>query len=297
MFPKAVDQHKPEKPLVPNGLGVIYVVASAIYLFLLYAYYNRPTLSPATNPAEAFARAAPLVLAVCILFGGFLGLLDDWMNLRWRYKALFPLFAALPLSVMVWNLYPAKGTIVNTFIFGLVNFGPWFYIIIIPLIVTVTTNVINQLGGLNGLETVGPSIIMIGLMAVSSQRILLYIPLAVYLLLAFFNVEGKIFVGNTGTFAAGITLASFALISNLKLTLAIAILPYIFNAAIILLNFFVFRSAAALVVDGNKLRAEHRRSLLTAIAYYGPFTERKIVAIVAAIIAVFTFIAVIAALV
>jgi UDP-N-acetylglucosamine--dolichyl-phosphate N-acetylglucosaminephosphotransferase len=292
LFPKAVDQHKPEKPLIPNGLGVMYVVASAIYLFLLYAYYNPPT-THLTSPADA----APLVLAVCILFGGFLGLLDDWMNLRWRYKALFPLFSALPLSVMVWNLYPTKGTVVDTLIFGLRDFGPWFYVIIIPLIVTVTTNVINQLGGLNGLETVGPSIIMIGLMAVSSQRILLYIPSAVYLALAFFNLRGKIFVGNTGTFATGITLASFALISNVKFTLAISILPYVFNAALILLNFFIFRTAAALIVDGNKLHAEHRRSLLTAIAYYGPFTERRLVAIVAAIITVFTLIAVVAVLV
>jgi UDP-N-acetylglucosamine--dolichyl-phosphate N-acetylglucosaminephosphotransferase len=286
LFPKAVDQHKPKKPLVPNGLGIIYVIVSAIYLFLLYAYYNPPA-NHSSNPANA----ASLVLAVCILFGGFLGLLDDWMNLRWRYKALFPLFTALPLSVMVWDLYP-KSTFVNTYVFGTVNFGPFFFIIIIPLMITITTNVINQLGGLNGLETIGPSIVMIGLIAVSSQRILLYVPLAAYMVLALFNFRGKIFVGNTGTFAAGITLASFALISNVKLTLFISILPYVFNAALILLNFFLFRTTAKLILDGDKLRSEHRRSLLTLIAYHRPVTERKLVAIVAVIIAVFTLLAV-----
>lgn len=284
MFPKAVDQHKPEKTLVPNGLGVIYVIVSAVYLFLLYAYYN---IRPSTNAADA----APLVLAVCILFGGFLGLLDDWMNLRWRYKALFPLFAALPLSVMVLALYPGKSTLVDTFVLGTIDFGPFFFIIVIPLIITVTTNVVNQLGGLNGLETIGPSIIMIGLMAASGQAILLLVPLVVYVVLAFFNYTGKIFVGNTGTFAAGITLASFALISNVKLTLLISILPYVFNAALILLNFFLFRATAKLILDGNKLRSEHRRSLLTLIAYYHPLTERKLVAVLAVIIAVFTLFA------
>lgn len=271
---------------MPNGLGFIYVIASAVYLFLLFAYYNMDA-SLSLNAAHA----APLVLAVCILFGGFLGLLDDWMNLRWRYKALLPLFAALPLSVMVIALYP-KSTFVDTYIFGTVDFGPFFFIIIIPLIITVTTNVINQLGGLNGLETIGPSIIMIGLMAASGQAVLLFVPLAVYLVLAFFNYTGKIFVGNTGTFAAGITLASFALISNVKLTLFISILPYIFNATLILLNFFLFRTTANLILDGNKLRAEHRRSLLTLIAYRRPLTERKLVAVVAVIIAVFTLLAV-----
>ena len=41
--------------------------------------------------------SAALTLAVCILFGGFMGLLDDFMDLKWRYKAFMPLIAALPL--------------------------------------------------------------------------------------------------------------------------------------------------------------------------------------------------------
>jgi UDP-N-acetylmuramyl pentapeptide phosphotransferase/UDP-N-acetylglucosamine-1-phosphate transferase len=282
-----VDQHKPDKPLVPNGLGVIYVIASSVYLFLLYAYYSTH------GSASKAVDAAPLVLAVCILFGGFLGLLDDWMSLRWRYKAFLPIFVALPLAVMV-SLLPAHAhaTSIDTYVFGTVNFGPWFFVIIIPLIVTVTTNVINQLGGLNGLETIGPSIVMIGLMAGSGQAILLYVPLATYLALAFFNFTGKIFVGNTGSFAVGITLASFALISNVKQTLVVSILPYIFNAAFILLNFFIFRNRARLILDGSKLRSENRRSLLTLIAYYHPFTERRLVAVVAILIAAFTILAV-----
>jgi UDP-N-acetylglucosamine--dolichyl-phosphate N-acetylglucosaminephosphotransferase len=192
------------------------------------------------------------------------------------------------------SLLPARAhaTSLDTYIFGTVNFGPWWFIIIIPLIITATTNVINQLGGLNGLETIGPSIIMIGLMAVSGQAILLYVPLATYLVLAFFNYTGKIFVGNTGSFAVGITLASFALISNVKQTLFISLLPYIFNAAFILLTFFIFRTRARLILDGNKLRSEHKRSLLTLIAYHHSLTERRLVAVVAIIIAVFTLLAV-----
>ena len=283
MFPKAVDQHKPDKPLVPNGLGVIYVIASAVYLFILQSYYND------SNPS--FSSAA-LALAVCVLFGGFLGLLDDWMSLRWRYKAFLPLFAALPLAVMREALHPAS-TSMATYIFGKVDFGIYFYIIIIPIIVTVTTNVVNQLGGLNGLETICPSIILLGLMAKSGSSALLYaLPLAVYVAIAVFNFRGKIFVGNTGTFAVGISLASFALISNVEQTLLISILPYIFNASLILLNFFLFRTTAKLILDGNKLCSEHKRSLLTLIANYRPLTERKLVAVVAVIFAVFTLIAV-----
>jgi len=283
LFPKAVDQHKPDKPLISNGLGVIYVIISAVYLFTLHSYYN--------NSDPTFSAAA-LALAVCILFGGFLGLLDDWMSLRWRYKAFLPLFAALPLAVMREALHP-ESTFMATYIFGKIDFGVYFYIVMIPLIVTVTTNVINQLGGLNGLETICPSIVMIGLMIKSGEGALLYvIPLAVYLALACFNFAGKIFVGNTGSFAIGISLASYAMISNVEQTLLISIVPYIFNSSLILLNFFLFRTTARLVLEGNKLRSDHRRSLLTLIAHYRPLTEHKLVTVVAVIVAVFTAIAI-----
>jgi UDP-N-acetylglucosamine--dolichyl-phosphate N-acetylglucosaminephosphotransferase len=279
-----VDQHKPNRPLVPNGLGVIYVIISAVYLFILHSYYN------ASNPSFS---AAALALAVCILFGGFLGLLDDWMSLRWRYKAFLPLFAALPLSIMHINL--KLSTSMATYFFGKIDFGIYFYIIIIPLIVTVTTNVINQLGGLNGLETICPSIILLGLMVKSGSNAPLYAaPLAVYIVLAAFNFRGKIFVGNTGTFAIGISLASYALVSNAEQTLLISILPYIFNASLILLNFFLFRTTAKLILDENKLRSEHRRSLLTLIAYSRPLTEHKLVIVVAVIVAAFTSLAILA---
>ncbi|MEM2666467.1 MAG: hypothetical protein QXV65_01790, partial [Candidatus Bathyarchaeia archaeon] len=95
MFPKVPDYHKPNKPLVPTGLGVFYVVASALYLFILHLFLEGGAASP--NKA--------LTLAVCILFGGFMGLLDDWMDLRWRYKAFFPLIAAIPLVALAYRLH------------------------------------------------------------------------------------------------------------------------------------------------------------------------------------------------
>ncbi|MGB9683741.1 MAG: hypothetical protein ACPL1Z_02290, partial [Candidatus Bathyarchaeales archaeon] len=163
-----------------------------------------------------------------------------------------------------------------------------------PLIVTVTTNTVNQLGGLNGLETVCPAIVLIGLMVASEQNaLLLTIPLAVWLTLAFFNFQGKVFVGNTGSFAIGITLAAFAIIADLKWCLLISILPYILNSSMILLNYFFFRTKANVSFDGKRLFSEHRRSLITLITYKHPMTERQVVAIISFLVAASTFIAVI----
>lgn len=278
MFPKAVDHHKPNKPLVPNGLGAIYVLVGAVYLFLLY-YFN---------------NLAALPLAGCILFGGFMGLLDDWMDLRWRYKAFLPIFASLPLAVQREALGP-EATMMATYIFGRVDFGVYFYFIIIPLIVTVTTNTVNQLGGLNGLETICPSIVMVGLMVTSPEKsILLLGPLLVYLVLGGLNFSGKIFVGNTGSFAVGITLASYAVIANIEQTLLISILPFIFNSSLILLNVFFYRRIAHLSLKENKLYADHRRSLLTLIARHKPLTERKLVLVVSLLVAISTLLAIFA---
>jgi len=225
------------------------------------------------------------------------------MDLRWRYKAFLPIFAALPLSVL------RQGTpMMSTYIFGRINFREtsfWlipgeiiFYFAVIPLIVTVTTNAVNQLGGLNGLETICPSIVLTALMLVSDPkyRVLLYIPLAVYLILAFFNFQGKIFVGNTGSFAIGITIASYAIMANIEQVLLISILPYIFNSALKLLNIFLFKQVAALKMKGDILFSEHRKSLLTLIAYYKPTTERRLVLLVSAIFVVFACLAVLTSL-
>jgi len=280
LFPKARDIHKPNKPLVPNGLGVIYVVASVSYLFLVYGFFKLTGIETSdVSPA--------LTLAVCILFGGFMGLLDDWMDLRWRYKAFLPLIAAIPLLSLAIRL--ELRTSMTIPLFGTIDFGVYYYFIIIPLIVTITTNTVNQLGGLNGLETICPALIMIGLMVISgSHAILLYVPLMVWLLLAFFNFQGKIFVGNTGSFAIGMTLAAFAIISDLKTSLLISLLPYIFNSSLILLNYFFFRTRARVSFDGKKLFSDHRRSLITLITYRRPLSERQVVVIISLLVAAST---------
>lgn len=283
MFPKAHDLHKPNKPLVPNGLGVIYVLVSATYLFLLY-WFSRAEINASDNVSPA------LILAVCILFGGFMGLLDDWMDLKWRYKAFFPLIAAIPLISLATQL--DVRTSITTPIFGAIDFGIFYYFMIIPLIVTITTNTVNQLGGLNGLETICPAVIMIGMMTVSGSNVLLLcVPLVVWLLLAFFNLQGKIFVGNTGSFAIGMTLAAFAVISDLKSSLLISLLPYIFNSSLILLSYFVYGSRACVSFDGKKLFSDHVRSMVTLVTYHRPLTERQVVVIISLLVAASTSVA------
>ena len=295
-FPRAVDYHKPGRPEVPNGLGVFYVLASSAYLFALYASHAFWGL-----PGEEVASGA-LPLACCLLFGGFLGLLDDWMDLRWRYKALTPLVASLPL-VALRQGHP----IMATYIFGKINFGIFYYLLIVPAIMTVTTNVVNQLGGLNGLETLCPLTVMAGLLAATllgpakavnkSAALLLIVPILALAVLAIFNFTGRVFVGNVGSFSFGITLAAYAIIANVEQALLIAILPYVAHASLVLLNYFIWRRLPALkLTPEGLLYAEHRRSLQTLLAYKRPVSERRLVLEITGLFALSSALAVLATL-
>jgi UDP-N-acetylglucosamine--dolichyl-phosphate N-acetylglucosaminephosphotransferase len=182
LFPKVPDQHKAGKPLIPNGLGVIYILFTTVYLFLVYFSGVIKTSS---------GVSAPLTLAVCILFGGFMGLLDDWMDLKWRYKAFMPLIAALPLVYLA--IESGLRTSISLPLIGLIEFSGYYYFLIIPLIVMIVTNTVNQLGGLNGLETVCPAIIVMGLMALSPSHLILMLgPLICWLILAGFNLGPEV---------------------------------------------------------------------------------------------------------
>ncbi len=286
MFPKVPDQHKTGKPLVPNGLGVIFVLFTTVYLFLVYF------LNLTENPSTV---SAPFTLAVCILFGGFMGLLDDWMDLKWRYKAFMPLIAALPLIYYAVS-NPLVRTSIELPLVGIIQFGEFYFYLIIPLIVMIVTNAVNMLGGFNGLESICPAIVLLGLMALSPNYCLLILgPIIFWLVLAGLNLQGKIFVGNSGSFAIGMTIASFAIIADQKFSLAISILPYIFNSSLILLTVFFTRKKAQITFTDGKLQSDHRRSLVTTLAYHRPLTERQVVAIVSAIVAVFTVLGIVIA--
>jgi UDP-N-acetylglucosamine--dolichyl-phosphate N-acetylglucosaminephosphotransferase len=277
VFPKVPDQHKVGRPLIPNGLGVFYVLFSTVYLFLVYF------LQQSSNPTTV---SAAFTLAACVLFGGFMGMMDDWIDLKWRYKAFMPLIAALPL-IYYAQAIGARTSITLPFL-GAIDFGAAYFYILIPLIVMIVTNTVNQLGGLNGLESVCPAIVIAGLMVFSPNWVLMLGPLLFWIALAALNVSGKIFVGNTGSFAIGMTIAAFAVISDMKVNLVISILPFIFNSSIILLSAFITKKKAAVTFDGQKLCSDSRKSLVTTLTYHRPLTERQIVIAISLIVTFFT---------
>ena len=95
------------------------------------------------------------------------------------------------------------------------------------------------------------------------------------------------------TITIGLTVASFAVVTDLKTSLLISVIPYVFNSVLILLTVFFVRKKANVAFDGRKLVSEHRRSVVTLLTYKRPMTEHQVVAVISAFVAVFTLLGVI----
>ncbi|MFQ6010734.1 MAG: hypothetical protein ACE5KG_00990 [Nitrososphaerales archaeon] len=219
-FPEAVDYHKPGNPKVPNAMGIFYSISSVINWFVLIFF--------------GVEGQRPLALATSVLFGSNMGLFDDMVDLKWRYKAILPVFAALPFMV----LRPSDRTTINFLFTGVLDLGELFFILLVPIFVTVVVNSYNQLGGLNGLEVIPGIIILLALALVSGNLVLLTIPIISLLVLGNFAVRGKAFIGNVGSFSIGITIAVYAVLLNLKFFVIIAMLPFFLNSVLILFSRF-----------------------------------------------------------
>lgn len=270
-FPKVKDYHKPGQPLVPTCYGVFFSLVSVCYWFVL-SFLK-------IYPGEALA------LATSVLFGSTMGLIDDMADLRWRYKAILPIFASLPYIALG---LPSRTSITLPLI-GAVNLNILFFYLLVPVIVTVTTNTYNQLGGLNGLESLTGLIILVGLAIVTQNWVLMIVPILCLGWLGYLSFTGKAFIGNVGTFSIGLTLAVYAVLMNTKLVLLISLTPFVLNSILILFSNYVLRERANTLISEDGLLYSHRiRSLRTLILHNNPMSEHKVVTVICLLVALST---------
>ena len=273
-FPKAMDYHKRGKPLVPNCYGIFYAIISVCYWYVL-------------SFVGVMADNA-LALATSVLFGSTMGLLDDMINLRWRYKAFLPVFAALPYMVLM----PSDRTTIEFLLIGVIDLGSLFFLLLVPILVTVVTNSYNQLGGLNGLESLPGLIVLVGLSIASNDITLTIVPMLCLVFLGYLSYTGKAFVGNVGSFSIGLTLAVYSILVNLKLFLLVALVPYVVNSVLILVSSYILHDRAdTLMDDSGLLYAVKARSLRTLILSRKSMTEHQAVLVLTLITGVFTVLA------
>ena len=228
-----IDVHKPEKPEVPKGGG--FIVLFAIVFGLLVV------MGITTFQDQAEVREGLLAALVSILMAGFIGLLDDTFNFKNRTKIILPIVASIPMiAVSVGN-----PTMTIPFI-GTINFGPFYALFIVPLMMTFIVDSTNMYGGMNGLEA--------GLSSINASAIVLYVLLSPYVdghmittaqtdagmvaaalfgasiaFLIFNRFPAKVLPGDVGRLPIGAALASALILGNMDRLAIILYVPFLIN--------------------------------------------------------------------
>jgi UDP-N-acetylglucosamine--dolichyl-phosphate N-acetylglucosaminephosphotransferase len=225
---------------IPESCGVPCAVAYMMFLTISIPFFKYT----GNKEMESLLTTAAFSVILCC----FLGFMDDVLDLKWRYKIVFPMVASLPLLVnypgttQIVVPLPVRGILGKT-----VNIG-FLYYIYASMLSIFCMNSINIYAGINGLE-VGQSLI-IGVGVVFINVIEIFNPastdihirnqyLSLYLVIPFITVSlcllyfnkypSLVFVGDTFCYFAGTVFASASILGHFSKTLLLMFLPQILN--------------------------------------------------------------------
>ncbi|MBE6487646.1 MAG: multidrug transporter [Methanosphaera stadtmanae] len=210
------DIHKISKPEVAEmgGIGILFGFAIAIMLgvYLYPEWQSQLTIS-----------------LIVILLTGIIGMVDDLIMLSSKEKLILLWIAGLPI---MWVTPP------NVSI---------FYMLSIPIAVTIASNLTNMLAGLNGIET-GLGVIALTSLTLSciimnkyDVAIISFSMLGALLAFLFYNrYPANVFPGDVGTLIIGASIAIIAFIGRVKIIAFIVLIPNIIDGLL------KFRSAGVM---------------------------------------------------
>ncbi|KAE9619734.1 hypothetical protein Lal_00038163 [Lupinus albus] len=224
---------------VPESLGIVVGIVFLV-VAILFQYFN---FTEDSNWLVEYNAAL-----ACICFMMLLGFVDDVLDVPWRVKLLLPSIAALPLLmayaghttiVIPKPLVPHIGVEV-------LDLG-WMYKLYMGLLAVFCTNSINIHAGLNGLEVgqtvvIASAILIHNIMQIgasSDPEYKLAHAFSIYLaqpllatslaLLSYNWYPSSVFVGDTYTYFAGMTMAVIGILGHFSETLLIFFLPQVLN--------------------------------------------------------------------
>jgi len=233
------DQNKAGKPLVPisGGLAVLggVVVGFMVYVFYrtFFSYFTGCDALSYVEIMLLFAALLSLFIVVIIGFLDDLAINRDRLEsggLKQWQKPLLTLAAAIPLMVIGAGFSEMNIPFINITI----NFGLFYPLLLIPLAVVFSSNMVNMLAGINGMEA-GMGLVYMGMLAVYAfvnNRILA--SLIAFLIFCsllgywkFNKYPAKILPGDSLTYLLGGGLAIVAIIGNIEKAVLIVSIPFI----------------------------------------------------------------------
>ena len=275
------DQNKKDKPLIPisGGLSVIagIFISVMFYVFIRTFYFN-----DSGSLLVIFASLASLLVIT------FVGFFDDLLirkdkesssGLKQWQKPLLTLMAAVPLIVI-----SAGNSTVGIPALGVVDFGLWYSLLLVPLGVVFSANVVNLLAGFNGMET-GMGLIYTGMLGLYAYANDSYVAALIALvtfsaLLAFFfynKFPSRIFPGDSLTYLLGGAIAVIGITGDIERAALIAGIPFV-------IEFFLklrsrFKAQTYGYYFNGKVKTDYGKvySIPHLFTRTGKFTEKQIV--------------------
>jgi len=184
------------------------------------------------------------ILAVLstVLIVVIIGVFDDLISMRQWIKAIMPAFAALPLMALKEGYSMMRIPFV-----GLIDFGIFYSLVLVPLGITGAANAVNMLAGFNGLE-VGMGVVAVGALAViaylngitTSLVILMAVLGALVAALHYNWYPATVLVGDVGTLTIGAVIACAVIVGNYETAGVILVIPYVVDFLIKAKNGFPY---------------------------------------------------------
>ncbi|KAL6509052.1 hypothetical protein OROGR_023159 [Orobanche gracilis] len=192
---------------VPESLGIVVGIVFLV-VTILFQYFNF------TADSNWLVEYNAALASICFMI--LLGFVDDVLDVPWRVKLVLPSVAALPLlmayaghtSIIIPKpLVPYVGL-------EILDLG-WIYKLYMGLLAVFCTNSINIHAGINGLE-VGQTVVIACAILIHNIMQIGTSSDPEYKQAHAFSYPSSVFVGDTYTYFAGITMAVVGILGHFR---------------------------------------------------------------------------------
>ncbi len=231
-----------------------------------------------------------LLAAACsIMIITFIGFMDDLLihnnqkysvGLKQWQKPLLTLPAAIPLMAI-----KAGESMMNVPLFGNVDFGILYALVLVPIGVVGASNMVNLLGGFNGMEA-GMGMVYTGMLGLYALHIgsgtaatIAFITFAALAAFLIYNrVPARILPGDSLTYLLGAVLVCIAVLGNMEKACLIVSIPF-FVEFILKLRGKFQKTTVGHALPNGKLKSKHSKiySIPHLMTQTGTFSERQVV--------------------
>jgi len=228
-----VDVNKKEKTMIarPGGLSIIVGIEAS--LIILYVF---------------FPISEILAVILTTFFAFLVGLIDDKKTMGGWFKPLALAFCAAPILLL--GAYDSN---LDFPLFGSVKI-PLLYMALVVFMIPIMGNTINSIDVLNGVAsgftTIASFALSICLFILQNYEIGIVCLCLAFSSLAFYKYHkfpSRIFPGDSGAITFGAAYGAIAIIGQVEVIAAVAILPAIINS-------FLFLSSVKKIVEHREIK-------------------------------------------